>query len=157
MHVSAIPQVSADGQRAWVRYYGELGNRVTDEGDLILDLKDMIEDAFVNDGVLDRWALTNKFSVDGMNRTSAFLMLYMKTVHKCLAEVGRDDPRIESVRAVLRGEPGATEHFRVQVDKTFVMSTLTEAFDGPFDAEDEFLAAIERRLAPDAEWLSRAH
>lgn len=55
MHVSAIPQVSADGQRAWVRYDGQLGHRVTEQGDLVVDLRDTAEhDEFVNEGILDR-------------------------------------------------------------------------------------------------------
>jgi len=77
-----------------------------------------------------------QLSVEGMQRTSAFLMLYMKTVHKFLAEVGADDPRIESVRAILSGEPGAREPFRVQADRTFAISVLTEAVDGPFEDPD---------------------
>lgn len=153
--VSTMPQVAKDGRRAWVRHHGDLGNRVAENGDLILDLKDIPEhDNFVNDGILDRWALANKFSVDGMHRTSALITLYMKTLHKLLGEVGADDPRIDAVSAILDGEPGATEHFRVRIDKTFVISVLTEAFDGPLGDEGEFLAAIERRLLPDAEWLT---
>lgn len=152
MRVSAIPHVASDGQPAWTRYHGELGNRVTAEGDLIVDLKDLGGDEFVNDGVLDRWALANDFSVDGFHRSSAFMVLYMKTVHRFLGEVGADDPRIESVRAILAGEPGDAEHFRVQVDKTFAMSVLTEAFDGPFEHQREFLAVIEHRVGSGAAW-----
>ena len=52
---------------------------VKESCDLILDFNDMPEcGSIAQDGVLDRWALANKLSIDGMHRTSAPIMLYTK-------------------------------------------------------------------------------
>ncbi|WP_406250306.1 hypothetical protein ACI7YT_08920 [Microbacterium sp. M] len=49
-----IPQVSSDGRHAWIRFRGELGNRVTDDGDLILDLVDLQRtDELLAQGILE--------------------------------------------------------------------------------------------------------
>ncbi|WP_406250229.1 hypothetical protein ACI7YT_08650 [Microbacterium sp. M] len=149
--VSSIPQVSSDGRHAWVRFHGELGNRVTDDGDLILDLVDLQRtDDLLAEGILDHWAQVNQFSLSGINRTGAFLLLYQKTLHKLLGQMGADDPELDSVRAILDGEESAADNFRVRIDAAFAISVLTDAWDGPFDDEYDFLHAIDRRLAPDA-------
>lgn len=132
-----IAVVSDEGQNAWTRYHGELGNRLVGEGDLILDLDDVGAAAdFVNRGILDRWAEAVDFSLDGIDRTEAFYALGITTLHEAFPA---ESP-----------QQGSSEKFRLRVHRDFIITVLVEVFDGPFYESPGFWDAVGRRRGPNA-------
>ncbi|MCP1428188.1 hypothetical protein J3D45_000686 [Microbacterium foliorum] len=42
-HITPVAQASADGLPAWTRFHGLLATEVTSDGDIVIDLLDLIE------------------------------------------------------------------------------------------------------------------
>ena len=130
-----LATVSMEGVPAWSRYDGELDDRLVGNGDLILDLADTVSYAeFIASGALDRWADALDFSLEGIDRDTAFFALSCSTLLR------------ESERT------GLSEHVRIRVHRDFIVHVLVEAFDGPFVNGRDFVDAIRRRLGPTASW-----
>lgn len=143
--VSIALSKSASQRPAWVRHHGHAGDRVTSDGDLILDLKDFTDSGpFLASHALDRWGKNVDFELGGVDQDRGLLMLNMTTLFQFLEEITHDHPLMPSVRASLRGDE-PLERIYIRVQKEHVMRVLTEVADGPFKSETELLHALERR------------
>lgn len=138
--------LSDEGVPSWVRYHGELDDRLIGDGDLILDLSDVsrIEELVVT-RVLDRWAAALDFSLDGIDRHDAFRVLVTRTL---MQEFVAATPTIDAF-----GRRTATANSRIRVHRDAVIHILVDSVDGPFgDDVSEFWDAVRRRLGPAARW-----
>ncbi len=130
-----ISTVSDEGVPAWTRYPGDLDNRLVGNGDLVLDMADNSSaDKFVASGILDKWAEALDFSLEGIDRQTAFYALSSSTLLREWEE------------------SGGPEHLRIRVHRDFVVHVLVESFDGPFYDKPDFDEAVSRRLGPKATW-----
>ncbi|RKT36812.1 hypothetical protein DEU34_1338 [Microbacterium sp. AG1240] len=142
---SAISSVASDGTRSWERYFGDDSNRSTDEGNLILSIKDLYSE---NPGsTVAAWASRVGFSLDDLSATGAETMLLFRTIYKALADVPSDSPLVLAMRAVNLGGPRSLlPDFRVTVDGSFAVSSIVDTFCGPFTDARSWLTAIDERL-----------
>lgn len=145
MHSDSIAQVSTEGTPAWVRFFGEPGTRVTEDGDLVIDIRDSTQNDAGADALV-LWAAARSFSLEGIDLRTAVFSLYFATLYKALAEVTNDSPLMPAVSATYAGEDTGLD-FRVLVNGDYIIKKLVADFDGPFepDREDYYKAISWRR------------
>ncbi|WP_143733641.1 hypothetical protein [Microbacterium sp. RU33B] len=143
---NSIAQVSHDGTPAWVRYLGASNTRVTNDGHLVLDIRDALDES-KGKAALRQWAATHRFSLEGLELRDAFYSLYFASIYPALAELPSGSPLLPAVAATLQRRKTNLD-FRVRVHVDYAIQKLVMDFDGPFgeDTDDEFYAAISHRL-----------
>lgn len=144
-----ISNVSSDGRCAWTPYRGEHDRRVTDEGDLILDLRDLNGwRAFLDNDVLGGWAEEVDFNLDGIDPLVAYHALAANVLRPYFESLAEENPFIAPSDALETGED-----FRISVSHDYIASLLVDIFDGPFHDEADFRNSIVIRLGPNATWV----
>lgn len=135
MHSDSIAQVSTEGTPAWVRFYGKPGMRVTDDGDLVIDIRDSMENDGGTDALIE-WAAARNFSLVGIDLRTAVFSLHFATLYRALAEVTSGSPLLPAVSATYADEDTDLD-FRVLVNGDYIIQKLVADFDGPFHPNDE--------------------
>lgn len=141
-----VSNLSSNGERAWTPYLGDSVCRVTDEGDVVLDLHDLEDQkAFLDDGVLTSWAEALGFNIDGIDPLVTYYALESNVLRPYFEDLAEDNPFNSPSDALATGED-----FRISVNRDFIVSLLVDIFDGPFDDTADFFNAVTIRFGPNA-------
>lgn len=157
--------IGRDFQATWVPAAAHDRRIVQANGDLVLELCDLwdleairaIDDVdglvpgcsfgeFLDEEVLERWADGWSFSLEGINTVEALMNL----VYAFLLPAIKDLPNSSLHRAVQQARNGdrarnSLPQFTLQLDGGVVRYFLLDIFDGPFAADEDFMAAADKR------------
>ncbi|KQQ65409.1 hypothetical protein [Microbacterium sp. Leaf320] len=117
-----------NGRPAWRRFHGPKEVRVTDNGDIVIDIRDMLdgEDASKK---LQEWAAVRGFDLSGLDLNYAAAVLWVYTVNFAREEEPEDSPIHEDIHALYRREPSDVD-LRIRVDGDYAAAVLTSVLEG---------------------------
>ena len=141
LHITPISQISADGTPAWTRFHGPLDTEVTSDGDIVMDLLDLIEMGNATARIRS-WVRARSLRVQGADMTTAVLVLWACSVGMALDEEAGQDQIHDVAEAMM--ESGID--FRVLMNGDFAIAQLNDYFDGRFATPEGQAAKGARRL-----------
>lgn len=116
---------SPDRIRYWARYSGDPATRTTEAGDLVLDLRDML-DPMRAPAELAKWARARGISLDGVDVLAVAIWLLRSSIGEALSEVPRRSHLWRQVGCLYDG--GDTDlDFRVAIRGDFLEARMLEA------------------------------
>lgn len=120
---------------------------VTEDGDLILDIRDLFTpNGFWNGDIICIWAEVNSFDLHGWNDAEAFWRMFEYTLFPAIAELENGQQLLDAVTEVMAGAPvPALPEFRIIVNGRALMEYLLLAFEGPFGSDEQARLAFEHR------------
>lgn len=117
-----------NGRPAWRRFHGPEEVRVTEDGDIVVDIRDMLdgEEAVKK---LQEWAAIRGFDLIGLDPNYAAAVLWVYTVNYACEEDPEDSPIHAEIQALYRREPSDVD-LRIQVDGDYAAMVLTSVLKG---------------------------
>ncbi|WP_417540985.1 hypothetical protein [Microbacterium maritypicum] len=117
-----------NGRPAWQRFHGPEEVRVTDSGDIVIDIRDMLdgEEAATK---LQEWAAIRRFDLIGLDPSYAAAVLWVYTVNYARDEEPEDSPIHAEIQALYRREPSDVDP-RVQSDSDYAAMVLNSVREG---------------------------
>lgn len=139
---SALPE-----DTLW-RRHREFGvTHLTDDGDLVLDIRDLFAtNGFWNHDLLRIWAMFHSFNLHGWNDTEMHWRMFEWTLFPAVAELDNGEQLIEAFQTMLvGGSVPSLPDFRILVNGQFLMKCLVHVMDGPFESDEDLHAATRVR------------
>lgn len=122
-----------NGRPAWRRFHGPKEVRITDDGDIVIDIRDMLDGEEASKK-LQEWAAARGFDLIGLDPNYAAAMLWAYTVNFAREEEPEDSPIHGEIQTLYRREPSDAD-LRVQVDSDYAAVVLTSLVEGqPIEA-----------------------
>lgn len=117
-----------NGRPAWRRFRGPEEIRVTEDGDIVVDIRDMLdgEEAAKK---LQEWAAIRGFDLIALDPNYAAVVLWVYTVYYAREEVPEDSPIHAEIQALYRRELSDVD-FRIQVDSDYAAMVLNSVREG---------------------------
>lgn len=142
----------------WRRYDDFAVTHVTPEGDLLFDIRDLFTPhGFWNGNIIQAWANAQSFNIDDIDGRDALWILLQDTLLPAIRELPNGTPLAETFQDVLRGVPVPDlPELRIVVNGSLAVKRIIEHFDGPFDSDDAYTHALERRCGETAARLRAA-
>ena len=129
MSVPTAPRLTPifDGRPAWRRFHGPVGVRLSEDGDIIIDIRDMLDgdDAAKK---LEDWAALRDFDLLGLNSNYAAAVLWVYTVNYAREEEPSDSPIHAEIKALYKREPSDLD-LRIQVNSDYAATVLKLALE----------------------------
>ena len=120
---------------------------LTDNGDLILDIRDLFSrHGFWNGDILRFWARVHSFDLNEWNDTEMYWRTFEWTLFPAIAELDGGEHLLKAFQKTMVGGPvPPLPEFRILVNGRTLMSRLVLTMDGPFDSDEDLDAAVRIR------------
>lgn len=131
----------------WLRHDEHDVTHITDDGDLVLDIRDLFSShGFWNQDILRFWAMVHSFDLDGWNDTEMYWRAFEWTLFPAIDELDGGPQLLEAFQEMMVGGPvPPLPEFRILVNGRTLMSRLVLTMDGPFDSDEDLDAAVRVR------------
>lgn len=153
--------LGTDFEHLWGDYEREDSSHVTDEGHLVLELKDLYNpNGFRHWTLVHEWAAVVGFEFQCLDANHVFACILGQSLHPAVRE--RHDGhhlrnRLESYLGT-GITPTDIPDFRIAVHGDLLFAAVVRVLDGPFTSEHETRLAIARRCrfisSNPADWVS---
>ncbi|MBP5801288.1 hypothetical protein J2D78_04240 [Microbacterium maritypicum] len=117
-----------NGRPAWRRFHGPEEVRVTEEGDIVVDIRDMLDGDKAAKKVRE-WAANRGFDLIALDPNYAAAVLWVYTMNLAREEEPEDSPIHAEIQALYRREPSDVD-LRIQVDGDYAAMVLNSVREG---------------------------
>lgn len=140
--------LGTDFELCWGEYERDDPSHVTDEGHLVLELKDLFDpNGFRHWTLVHEWAAVVGFEFQGLDPNEVFACILGQSLYPAVRE-RHDGHRLRNQQeAYLRTGIAPTDIpvFRIAVHGGLLLAAIVRVLDGPFTSEHETRLAIARR------------
>ncbi len=131
----------------WLRQDEHDVTHLTGDGDLVLDIRDLFSpNGFWNRDLLRLWAMVHFFDLDGWNDSEMYWRMFEYTLFPAIAKLDNGEELLAAFQKAMVGGPvPSLPEFRIIVNGTYLMEWLVDSMDGPFESDEDRLAATRAR------------
>lgn len=146
---AAIAQaLGIDFEHLWGEYERDDASHVTDDGHLVLELKDLYNpNGFRHWTLVHEWAAVVGFEFQELDPNAVFACILGQSLHPAV-RARHDGHRLRNQLEAYLGTgvpPTDIPDFRIAVHGDLVLAAVVRVLDGPFASEHETRLAIARR------------
>lgn len=137
-----------DGSSGWLLDAGPRTTGVTDDGDLIVSLRDALRvEELVDDGLLEQWAHEWQLALDGIDQDHALRVILTDLALATALDLVPESCGLDLLSAFETVRSASSlPNLPVRVSGASIAAALIRTFDGPFATRDAFQNAATARI-----------